>query len=189
MSYAFKITQEASLAPNFSEVDVRDNTFDLPQNTYVFERDDVVHITYQDGNFIKGFYAVCTGTGANAGFEFDQDVYPVTTTINQSDVLGCDVYRGDAYTKISDINISVEVDRAVYSEQYKAYNVSKKFTALVNAERRRFFSAYNDVAYANKIILVDYCENYAYGVSFDKETFALLNNKFSKALAFNVATR
>ena len=75
MSYAFKINQEASLAPNFSEVDVRDNTFDLPQNTFSFDREDVIHITYRENGFKKGFYAVCTGTGQQAGFTFDQTYY------------------------------------------------------------------------------------------------------------------
>ena len=189
MSYAFKITQEASLAPNFSEVNVRDNTFDLPQNTFSFDREDVIHMTYRENGFKKGFYAVCTGIGQQAGFTFDQTFYPVTATIAQGNVLGATVYRGDAYTKISTIDFNVSVNRAVYSNEYKAYNVSKDYQVVVNQEGRRFFDDFDDVAYANKIILADYCENYAYGVSYDQETFNLVNNKFSSALVFNIATR
>lgn len=189
MSYAFKITEHQSFAPGFSEVNVRDNTFDLPQNTFSFDREDVIHITYSENGFKKGVYAVCTGIGQGAGFTFDQRIYPLTTTINQQDVLGATVYRGDAYEKISTIDFNVSVNRAVYSNEYRAYNVNKDYQIVVNQENRRFFDSFDDVALSEKMILADYCENYAYGVSYDEQTFNLVNNKFATALVFNVATR
>lgn len=189
MSYAFKITPTQSLSAGFSEVDIRDNTFDLPQNTYVFERDDVIHITYSDGNFKKGLYAVCTGTGTTAGFTFDQRIYTRTTSIAQGDVLGATIYRGDSYSKISDVNINVSVNHGIYSNEYKSYKTSKDYQLIVNEEKRDFFDSFDDVAYAEKVIFADYCNSYAYGVAFSEERFGLLNNTFSSSLAFNIATR
>lgn len=189
MSYAFKITDIQSFGPNFSEVNVRDNTFDLPGSGYSFQRNDVIHITYTQNGFKKGLYAVCTGIGVGAGFTFDQRIYPVTQTIVASSVLGATLYRGDAYTKISTVDFNVSVNRGVYSEEYKAYNVSKEYSVVVNQENRRFFDSFDDVAFSDKMILADYCENYAYGVSYDEETFSLINNRFATSLVFNVATR
>lgn len=189
MSYAFKNNSEQEFASGFSEVNVRDNTFDLPSNTYNIEKGDVIHVRYLEGGFKKGVYAVAINTGAGAAFQFDQKIYELTSTVAPANVLGASIYRRSIYTDINGIDFNVSVNRAVYSNEYKAYNVSKDYQVVVSQQRRRFFDDYDDVAYSEKIILADYCENFAYGVSYDEETFALVNNKFSNALAFNVATR
>lgn len=189
MSYEIRTVSATELAPGFSSLNVRNNFVDFPQNTYLFRVGDVVHIKYYEGDFIRGVYAVAVGGGASAAFEFDQEIYPLTSNVSASDVIGLTLYTATGYTKISTINFSATVNRAVFSEEYKAYNISKDYEVAINTEARRFFGSFKNTALSTKMILVDFCENYAYGVSFQEERFNLVNNVFRNQLVFNVATR
>ena len=192
MSYEIRTVAAQEFAPGFSEINVRSNLFDFTNNHpsgYSFSKGDVVHARYYEGDFIRGVYGVATGLGTSATFKFDQEIYPLTSNVSASDVIGVTLYTAAGYNKISDINFSAVVNRAVFSEEYKAYNISKDYEVAINAEARRFFGSFKDTALSTKMILVDYCENYAYGISFQEERFNLTNNVFRNQLSFNVATR
>ena len=192
MSYEIRTVSSTSFATGFSEVAVTNNRFDFTDNHplgYSFSAGDVMHVKYYEGDFIRGVYGVAIGSGTNARFEFDQEIYPLTSTVQATDVIGATLYTATGYTKISTINFSAAVNRAVFSEEYKAYNISKDYEVAINTEARRFFGSFKDTALSTKMILVDHCENYAYGVSFQEERFNLVNNIFRNQLVFNVATR
>lgn len=192
MSYEIRTVTAQEFAPGFSELNVRGNLIDFTDNHplgYQFSKGDVVHIKYYEGDFIRGVYGVATSLGTNATFQFDQEIYPLTSDVSASNVIGVTLYTATGYTKISDINFSATINRAVFSEEYKAYNISKDYEVAINTEARRFFGSFKDTALSTKMILVDFCENYAYGVSFQEERFNLVNNVFRNQLVFNVATR
>ena len=192
MSYQVKnkeshLVQE--LAPNFSSIFIRTDEVEIAQNTYSFLEGDVVHIKYYSGNFVKGVYAVVQHPGGpQAVLKFDENIYP-TQNVSIANVIGASVYRGNGYDKISTINFTVNISNALYSNEYLSYNITKKYEVSLNTEKRRFFDFYADSIYSSKLILVDYCAQYAYGVAYEEESFSLINNAFSKKLVFNVATR
>jgi hypothetical protein len=189
MSYQIRTIISQEFAPGFSAVNVRDNFFDFTTNTYSFGRQEVAHLKYYEGDFIRGVYGVVQGSGPGATFKFDQEIYPLSSDISASDVIGLSLYSTDEYDKISTINFSSNITNAVYSNEYKVYNTNVDYQVIINQEKRKFFSSFKNTAVAQKMVLVDYCEDYAYGISFDQQSFNMIDNVFNSQLVFNIAKR
>ena len=188
MSYSFRTVAVQESAPGFDTIEVRSNIFNLQSLPDDFQEGDVMHLRYRDGNKIKGVYGVATDRFGNY-FKFDQRIYKLFTDILPQDVLGGTIYRADVYSKVSSYDIQTSVNRAVYGNDLKAYNITTDYFIAINKENRKFFGEFEDVVSANKIIFVDNCDLFAYGVSLSEESYANINNTFSQKTTFKIAQR
>lgn len=188
MSYSFRTEALTELAAGFDTIEVRGDTFNLQSLPNSYQGRDVMHLRYRDGNKIKGVYGVATDEDGNY-FKFDQRIYKLFTDIQPQDVLGATLYRADIYSKVSSYDIQTSVSRAVYGNDLKAYNITTEYFVAINRENRKFFGAFENVVTANKIIFVDNCDSFAYGVSLSEESYANINNTFSQKTTFKIAQR
>lgn len=192
-NFGFLTTTSGNIAPQAVNVTVRANTASLDVFADVIAR-DVIHMRYRENGIPKGVYGVCTyadmdGVVPNFTFTFDQNIYPLFSSVSQGDFLGIEIYREIEHNKVSYYSISTSVTRANYSEELKSYNVSLDHSLTIDNDGREFFGDFKDVIVADKIIFADYCDNYAYGVSLDEDTYNNRYNKFRKSVSFNVAKR
>ena len=111
------------------------------------------------------------------------------SNVAQSDFLGITVYRTVEHDSVSYYSIETSVTRANYSEELKSYKVSLDHSLTINNDGREFFGDFKDVVVADKILFADHCENYAYGVSLDEDSYNTRYNKFKRSVSFNIAKR
>lgn len=190
MSYEIKSVIGNELAPNFSNVRLLSSgKIDFPSSTFAFQDQDVVHVRYKSGNFRKGIYLLASVKDSATNFTFDSNVYPFDATVLAANVLGASVYRASGFTKISQVDFNVEVAHGLFSNEYKKYSTSKDFTLSINAENKRFFDSFDDYAYEGKMVIADFCNDYAYGIALRDNNYGLIKNVFNTKILFNVATR
>lgn len=192
--YIFVTQNVSNVGSGFAAPTVRQNEVNIQVANFDVLVDDVVHMRYKENGIPKGVYGVVIYSDPDAlipsfAFKFDSNIYELFDDISASDFLGVDVYRGTAYDKVSDYNISTELTRANYSEELKSYNVSLSHELSINNEGRQFFGSFKDVIVADKIIFADYCKSFAYGVSLSDDSYDNRKNKFRKSINFNIAKR
>ena len=192
-NFGFLTTSSGNIAPYAVEVSVRGNTASLEIFADVVIR-DVIHMRYRENGIPKGVYGVCTysdmdGVIPNFSFDFDQNIYELFSDISQADFLGIEIYRDVEHNKVSYYSISTSVTRANYSEELKSYNVSLDHSLVIGNDGREFFGDFKEVIVSDKIIFADWCDNYAYGVSLDEDTYNNRYNKFRQSVSFNVAKK
>ena len=188
MSYSFRTVPHTELAAGFDTIEVRGDIFNLQSLPGSYDARDVMHLRYRDGNLIKGVYGVATDETGDY-FKFDQRIYKLSSDILAQDVIGATIYRADAFDKVSSYDIQSNISRAVYGEDLKAYNITSEYYIAINQEKRNFFGGFENVVTSNKIIFVDNCDSFAYGVSLSEESYANINNAFSQKTTFKIAKR
>ena len=191
MSYDIRSVISTEIAPNFSNVRLRsDGNIDFPTSSLIFSDRDVVHVRYKSGNFRKGIYLIAVNQETtDPYFTFDSNIYSFDSTVLAVDVIGASVYSAAGFTKISQIDFTVDVLHGLYSNEYKKYSTSKDFNLSINAENKRFFDSFDDYAYEGKLVIADFCNGYAYGIALRENAYGLIKNTFNSPILFNVATR
>lgn len=192
-NFGFLTTPYGNIAPYAVEVEVRGNTASIEILTDVDVR-DVIHMRYKENGIPKGVYGVCRYSDMDAiipnfSFDFDQNIYELFSDISQGNFLGIEVYRNVEHDKVSYYSISTSVTRANYSEELKSYNISLDHSLVIGNDGREFFGDFKQVIVSDKIIFADWCDNYAYGVSLNEDTYNNRYNKFRQSVSFNVAKK
>jgi len=174
---------------NFSATKTLANQFTISTGTFLLN--DAVYIPYSD---VKGVYAICVDTVTRT-FQFDNEIYSdVPNSFSSTSSSHWDAGADILYNDVSSYSVLSEVERGLYSNAYKTYNSSVKYSLVINSQRRQFFTdtqykSTKQLVLADDVVFVDTCDNVAYGVGFEGSDFDIFNNKFKSSLEFNIATR
>tara|TARA_R110000772_G_scaffold198192_1_gene308859 strand:- start:2751 stop:3305 length:555 start_codon:yes stop_codon:yes gene_type:complete len=122
--------------------------------------------------------------------KFDKDIYNnVPSSFTPSLAYYFDINSDLLSDSVSSFRLQADATISRYSESYRPYNSSFKYSLIVDSRKRLLFGDAKELISTTWVLFKDGCNEVAYLVSFDEDTFVALNNKFKSTLEFNIATR
>lgn len=146
---------------------------------------DVVYMKISD---TKGVVVVVQET-VNRG-KFDKNIY--TNVLNSFTPTFAYYFNVNTHllsSSVSSFRLQADATVSTYSESYRPYNTSFKYSIITDTTTRLLFGDVKELISATWLVFKDGCNDVAYLVSFGEDTFVALNNKFKSSLEFNIATR
>lgn len=122
--------------------------------------------------------------------KFDNNIYTsVPSTFSPQVAYYFNVNADLLSSSVSSFRLESSATVSTYSESYRPYRTSFDYKLIVDTKRRLFFGDVKELIATTWVVFKDGCNDVAYLVSFDEDTFVTLNNKFKSSLDFNIATR
>ena len=122
--------------------------------------------------------------------KFDNNIYTnVPNSFTPTFAYYFDVSTKLLSSSVSSFRLQADATVSTYSESYRPYNTSSKYSVIVDTKRRLLFGDVKELISTTWVVFKDSCNGVAYLVSFGEDTFVALNNKFKSSLEFNIATR
>lgn len=166
---------------------------DSPSANFPANEFDIVKVTVVHNGVNKVIYAVYNdqtydGTEYRLICDYDSDVYGGVATANTAvERLEIFALPSTSIVDLKSYNLSPKFSVATYGKNFTPYNYEESYTITAPSERITFDSSFKALYnnYDDKV-LVDTCNNRAYGVSPTDITAVAVNGRIKSALNFNV---
>ena len=134
--------------------------------------------------------AVGVAQESSTTFLVDTNIYTnIPSSFTPSQAYHFEVANDLLYSDVNSFQFESSAVVSTYSESYRPYNSSFDYKIIIDNKRRSFQGDFKTLISTTYTVFKDGCNNFAYLVSFESDSYVTLNNRFKSSVEFNVATR